>query len=231
MPMSGDAERLGQEPLSKESALAILSLIAALHGLSDVKRAGWVREGIPMPESVAKHSFDVGLMAFAVYDDVGGRDLGLTREEFMLAGMLHDLAEVLHGDEIVERGVVVDHTRKVKKDEEEREIMRHLLSRVPQGEELFGLYEKATADPIVARIIKQIERFQMARTALIYELQEPDRDLSEFFNNAGMHLENAPPELQDKFQLLLSLRPQHLTEEVLATARHDPIQFLLEIDQ
>ncbi len=69
---------------------------AWLRDLLDLKRTprtGWFRIGVEHPESVAEHSFAVGLMAWR-----GARELGFDAGKALLMGLLHDFHEARLGD-------------------------------------------------------------------------------------------------------------------------------------
>jgi putative hydrolases of HD superfamily len=56
-------------------------------------RTGWFRIGVDRPESVADHSFAVGLLAWRE-----ARARGLDAEKALLMGLLHDFHEARLGD-------------------------------------------------------------------------------------------------------------------------------------
>ncbi|MDP6419342.1 MAG: HD family hydrolase [Candidatus Krumholzibacteria bacterium] len=67
-----------------------------VHDLLDLKRcprSGWFRIGIERPESVADHSFAVGLLAWQIAEREG-----LDSGKALLMGLLHDFHEAKLGD-------------------------------------------------------------------------------------------------------------------------------------
>jgi 5'-deoxynucleotidase YfbR-like HD superfamily hydrolase len=66
----------------------LFEVLQAAGRLKTLKRAGWVRVGLPEPESVADHSFRVALLAVLF-----GPRLGLNGEKLVRLALLHDLAE------------------------------------------------------------------------------------------------------------------------------------------
>lgn len=64
-----------------------------LFALKRTPRSGWFRIGVRQPESVAEHSFAVGLLAWRA-----ARAAGLDAERALLMGLLHDFHEARLGD-------------------------------------------------------------------------------------------------------------------------------------
>ncbi|MBM4118339.1 HD domain-containing protein [bacterium] len=64
-----------------------------LFALKRTPRSGWFRIGVPQPESVAEHSYAVGLLAWRA-----ARAAGLNAERALLMGLLHDFHEARLGD-------------------------------------------------------------------------------------------------------------------------------------
>jgi 5'-deoxynucleotidase YfbR-like HD superfamily hydrolase/DNA-binding transcriptional regulator YhcF (GntR family) len=82
------SEENGDEPLA--GAAAYLFEVGSLKNLP---RAGWLRLGIPLPESVAEHSFRVGVVGL-VLAAIEGADVGRTSA----LCLLHDSPETRTGD-------------------------------------------------------------------------------------------------------------------------------------
>jgi putative hydrolases of HD superfamily len=120
--------------------------------LKRLPRAGWVRAGVPAPESVAAHSWGVSLLVvvFAPPD----LDLGLA----LTYAALHDLAEVRVGD-LMPSDNVPRHEKARREHEAMRGLAPALLAR-------WEAYE-AQQDP-AARFVRQCDRLDMAITALAY---------------------------------------------------------------
>lgn len=132
-------------------------LLEALR-LKALPRAGWVRRGVPGPESVAAHSWGVGWLVLVLLPDE------LDRERALAYAVLHDLAEVRTGDLTPADGV--DPADKARR---EHAAMVGLCAAVPDGDRLLALaaaYE-AQADP-EARFVRELDRVDMALQALAY---------------------------------------------------------------
>ncbi len=75
--------------MSPSNALRFFSVVGRL---KDVRRAGWVRAGVPEPESVAAHMHRLSLMAMALADP------RLCKHRLVQICVVHDLAEAIVGD-------------------------------------------------------------------------------------------------------------------------------------
>lgn len=177
-----------------------IQLIRDIGRIKRVKRSGWVREGIAEVESVADHSYRVAVMAM-----VFGKFLDVDTDKLIKMILLHDLGEGAVGDKVVERGTKVDIKSREGKDREEIEAVKRIFSRLENGNEFTKLQEESSAmQTREAKILKQIERLEMAIQALEYE-EEYKKDLTEFFENAKMHISNLY--LKKLLETVISLRP------------------------
>ena len=77
-----------EEPLA-----GVAAYLFEVGSLKNLPRAGWLRLGIPLPESVAEHSFRVGIVGM-VLAAIEGADVGRTSA----LCLLHDSAETRIGD-------------------------------------------------------------------------------------------------------------------------------------
>lgn len=132
-------------------------LVEAL-ALKALARAGWVRRGVPSPESVAAHSWGLAWLVLQLLPDE------LDRERALAYAVVHDLAEVRVGD-------ITPHDGVSGEDKAAREVqaMRAMRTRWPRGEQTLALWEayEAQADP-EARFVRQLDRLDMALQALAY---------------------------------------------------------------
>lgn len=146
--------------------------------LKTTKRTGWVVRGVHLPESVADHSFRAALIAL-VLADAGGRDHATK------LALAHDVAEAQVGDLTPHCGVSA-----AEKEARERAAMARvrdeLLAGRAAGAELFALWEEyeAGATP-AARLVKDVDKFEMLVSAYEYERREPALDLSEFYESTA----------------------------------------------
>jgi 5'-deoxynucleotidase YfbR-like HD superfamily hydrolase len=144
--------------------------------LKEVIRAGWVRAGVPRPESVADHSWGVAWLVLALLPEE------LDRERALLYAVLHDLPEVRTGDLTPRDGV-----SRAAKHAREREGMAALCAALPspRGAALLRVWEdyEAQADP-ESRFVRQLDRLDMAIQAVRYGARD-GLDLGEFVESAG----------------------------------------------
>src|SRR6516162_4869746 len=66
----------------------LLSFLSRVGRLKDLRRAGWVRKGLPDPESVADHSFRTAVLALALAEE-----MGVDPDRLLRLVILHDLPE------------------------------------------------------------------------------------------------------------------------------------------
>jgi putative hydrolase of HD superfamily len=138
--------------------------------LKRLKRAGWVRVGVPEPESVADHSYRLALLALLL-----GPRLGLNVEELVRLALLHDLAEARVGDLTPADGIPPD-----EKQSRETAAFGEIVEAVPEGPELRATwreYEQGAGRE--ARAVRQLDKLEMALQALEYE-QAIGRDPEKF---------------------------------------------------
>lgn len=163
-------------------------------------RSGWIREKIKDPESVAEHSFRVGVIAMVLADE-----LKVDKEKLMKMALIHDLSMTFTEDIIwIRRGIVDLKAREKKEKDEIREIV-NLFSSVQGGKEYVELFEEmilmATRE---AKIFWEIDKLEMALQALEYE-ERQEKKLDEFFITADLYIKE--PQLRDVFEEILKRRP------------------------
>ena len=77
----------------------MLSTLIELQRLKRLDRTGWTLRGLPNgTESVAAHSFGVGVTAMLLADEFVSRGISLDVEKVLRIALLHDWAEVRVGD-------------------------------------------------------------------------------------------------------------------------------------
>ena len=139
--------------------------------LKRVTRAGWLRIGVPSPESVADHSWGVAWLVLALLPPE------LDRGRALSYAVLHDLAEVRVGDLTPYDGVSSD-----EKHAAEDTAMQGLLGARPDLHRLWRAYE-AQADP-EAQFVRQLDRLDMAVQAAEYR-DTHQVPVDEFFASAA----------------------------------------------
>ena len=77
----------------------MLKTLIELQRLKRLERTGWTLRGLPNgTESVAAHSFGVGVTAMMLADEVKARGLAVDCERVLRMALLHDWAETRVGD-------------------------------------------------------------------------------------------------------------------------------------
>ena len=173
----------------------LIKLFQIVSELKNIRRAGWVRAGIPETEveSVADHTFRTVFLAM-VFGDI----LNLNSEKLMKMALLHDLAEVHIGD-ITPYDEI---TTKEKRDKESKAI-RDILSDIPNNDEYLTLwheFEQQVNDEAI--LIKNLDKLEMALQTAEYQTKFADIDLSEFFVDAEKQLNI--PEVRKLFDRIKS---------------------------
>lgn len=132
------------------------TLLEALK-LKSLPRTGWVRRGVPSPESVASHSWGVSWLVLALAPPE------LDRARALAYAAVHDLAEVRVGDLTPADGVAPED-----KSAREGAAVRALSEALsdPSLARLWEDYEHQTDRE--ARFVRELDRLDMALQALAY---------------------------------------------------------------
>lgn len=125
--------------------------------LKQIKRKGWLRQGIPQPESVADHCFRTTLIALII-----GAKLNLNLERLLKLAIIHDLAESVVGD-------ITPYDQEYDlKIQKEAHAIKNLDTLVNMGLiDLWREYEEGNTKE--AEICRQIDKFEMILQAYEYE--------------------------------------------------------------
>lgn len=138
--------------------------------LKALPRSGWLRVGVPHPESVAAHSWGVAWLVCVLLPD------DLDRARALTYATLHDVAEVRVGDITPHDGVGRD-----EKAAREAAAWDALTAALPPAlRDAWHRYE-AQADE-EARFVRQLDRLDMLIQAVAYAT--PGRSLREFADSA-----------------------------------------------
>ena len=148
-------------------------------------RTGLVREKVKNPESIAEHSFRVGVLAMVLADR-----LGVNKEKLIKMSLIHDLGETFTGDIVWTRGELVDIKIRENKEKEELKGLVRLFSDIEDGEEFVDIFEEmiqsSTKD---AKIFWQIDKLETVLQAFEYE-EEQGIIIEEFFLNADLFIKD-----------------------------------------
>jgi putative hydrolases of HD superfamily len=188
---------------------ATLSLLIELERLKRLDRTGWVLRGLPNgTESVAAHSFGVGVTAMLLADLLKAKGVSLDVEKILRISLLHDWAEVRVGD--MPRTATELFGAEVRR-RAETAAFAQMVERVDSSDvtykSLFEDYELRTS--LEAKLVKVADVIDLLVEALALE-RAGTRGLDEFWD-AGKHpdfqLDGVIQEtVSDLFQALLKAR-------------------------
>ena len=168
-----------------------------------IVRTGWKMMGVPHPESVAEHSFQLGVMAMVFADQ-----LGVDREKLIKMAVIHDLGEIFTGDIVWSRGNMIDVQKRKEKESIEAQGIDALFAKLGNSKEYKAIFREMTdRKSVEADIFWQLDKLEMAIQALQYELKT-GINLEEFFVNTDLQL--TLPFLRDIFSCVQAARPKKI---------------------
>ncbi len=163
----------------------LISIFLETGKLKRLIRTGWLRHHIKEPESVADHSFRTIFMAMVL-----GDILDVDFQKLIRMAVLHDMAEIKVGDITPHSGI----SRKEKRKMEE-EGLRKILGGIPNVNSYIELWlEYEAQESKEAKMLREIDKLEMALTALEYQRMSPEKDLTEFIKEADDHIKS--PEIR-----------------------------------
>ena len=161
----------------------MLTALIELQRLKRLERTGWTLRGLPNgTESVAAHSFGVGVTAMMLADEIKARGLDLNIERVLRMALLHDWAETRVGD----MPTTATHyfgaaARKSAETLAFADIIRGLGAAEPAYETLYQDYEQR--DSLEARLVKAADVIDLLLEAYALECAGA-RGLDEFWDVA-----------------------------------------------
>jgi putative hydrolase of HD superfamily len=170
-----------------------IEALAAAYALKDETRTGWQLRGIEAPESVAAHTWGVGMLVARFCP------LELDRERALGMAIVHDVAEAEIGDIATRAEAGTQSVDAEAKSRLERAAMAGPLAGL--GEEIRSLWSAYEArDCPESRFVKDMDLLDTCLQALVYERErryDPDEgnphfeeydDLDEFFATTAPRL-------------------------------------------
>ncbi len=153
------------------------------HLADGVPRSGWVKRGIPNPESVGEHMRECARIGLEL-----GAELGVDPEKLSSMLAIHDVAESdpSVGDIVPEiEGIISgDGVPRAEKFERERIAMRKICADLPDRDEVLALWEEFEAGETPLSVVaKQIDVFQMVLLAFRYH-REHGMPIDDFLADA-----------------------------------------------
>lgn len=148
-----------------------------------VLRSGWVKRGIPHPESVGEHMRECARIGREL-----GEELDVDPERLFAMMLVHDLPESdpAVGDVIpmLEGIAEGDGVPRAEKLARERVAMEKICASLPDGADTLALWEEFEAgETPLSKIAKQIDVFQMVVLAFRYH-REHGMPIDDFLADA-----------------------------------------------
>ncbi|KNE65175.1 hypothetical protein AMAG_10828 [Allomyces macrogynus ATCC 38327] len=162
----------------QHSPASILEFLQIVGNLKTTKRTGWVRHGVPQPESIADHMHRMGVLAMLIQDP------SLDRTRCVKMAIVHDIAESIAGDITPNCGVSKEE--KFRLEQEGINKLCSLLAPTSLAETeiraLWHEYEDAATPE--ALFVKDLDKFEMIVQAFEYEKANPKLGpLNDFFKS------------------------------------------------
>jgi len=138
--------------MSADDLDGILAFLRAAERLKTVTRSGWTSTG--KPESVAEHTWRLGLMAMLLY----GRAPGVDLARLLRMCLIHDLGEAIRGDVPAPAQAAPG-----AKSADERADLLELTAPLPAAlrDEIVGLWDEyEAAQSAEARLAKGLDKLE-----------------------------------------------------------------------
>lgn len=163
----------------------IVDTMLALDPLSELPRTGWRLRGVVPCESIADHSYGVGVLTMMLVDHLRGAGMEIDGERTLRMALLHDAAEARTGD-----------VPMPTKTPELRTALMGLEARLVHGMLPAGMAETfdeaAAGASLEARIVRAADKLQMMIKLHRYE-QTGRGALDEFWANPNNVRDEALP--------------------------------------
>ena len=154
---------------------ALLQFLLSVSRLQRLRRTGWLRCGVREPETVAGHMFRMGMMGLMV----GG-------VEAAIISICHDMAETVIGD-ITPHCNVSNEDKAAREDKAFRALVKDLPGHIVHliyGS--FRRYEDQKPGDVEAKLVKDLDKFDMILQALEYEKRDKKgKYLQQFFDSTA----------------------------------------------
>ena len=155
----------------------LLDFFKSSANLKNISRQGWIDKlSISNPESVADHSFSMAIIGMVLSDSEN-----YNTEKILKMILLHDLAESITGD------ITPGGKPKNEKMILENKAMKDILGNLPKSLQIQYLeiwedyQENKSSD---AKFVHQLDKFEMALQAKIYQKQTSVEETKIFFESA-----------------------------------------------
>jgi putative hydrolase of HD superfamily len=175
-------------------------MILECNELKAIPRMGWRVRGVRGGESVAEHSYAVGLLAMLLADRM---DIDIDREKLLKIALIHDLPEHMLGDIHAPAGKILGEE---VKEAAELRIMRGLFRGIDNGRDYIELWrEFADRTSIEGRLVRAVDKLEMFTQAYLYECAG-NRMLDDFWGWEGNMKDFEFEEVRELYDELVRLR-------------------------
>lgn len=171
--------------MDKIQIINLITLLSRAGVLKQVKRTGWVLEGVIDAESVADHTWRMSLLIALLTPK------SLNKEKLLEMSIIHDLGEIGVGDIKWESGKKVVGDQEAKR-KDEMTVMGAIFGNYSDGKKYIKLLQEFNEQKTPeSKFLKQIDKLEMALQALEYEQQGYSaKRLNQFWENAEKYLES-----------------------------------------
>ena len=157
-----------------------------LEKLKHIPRTGWMRDGVPHPESVAEHSFKAALIAMVLADSLKIR---INKGKLMKMALIHDVGESIIGDltPYTKKGLRIPKLT-ARKHKIELQAIKKIFGGIPNGSEYIKLFEEFEAGRTnESKIFGQIDKLEMVFQAAEYE-RKHGLTLNTYFSSGDAYI-------------------------------------------
>ena len=173
--------------LKGKSVEPIILLYFHINHLKQLYRQGWLRKGRDIPksrcESVADHTFAMSILGLLVCDLYFSH---LDCLKVLKMCLTHELGEIINGDPKSPRNKIAKRSKYIA----ERSAIIYLLKDFPNADEYLKLWEEfEEGKSQEAKLVRQLDKLEMALQAKIYSLQHR-KNLQEFLDDVRAQLES-----------------------------------------
>lgn len=188
--------------MNRKTIIELITLMNRAGVLKEIARTGWVIKGIEEAESVADHTWRMGLLVMLL----APKNLNL--KKLLEMNTIHDLGEIGVGDIKWESGKKVVGSQKTKR-KDEMKVIKEIFGKYPNGKKYIKLLKEFNEQKTPeAKFLKQIDKLEMALQAYEYEKAgHPPEVLNEFWENAEKYL--VRQSLEPIFRELKDLRKKN----------------------
>ncbi|KXN66598.1 hypothetical protein CONCODRAFT_80447 [Conidiobolus coronatus NRRL 28638] len=155
--------------------IKLLSFFNQIEQLKKIKRTGWIENHVQNPESIADHMHRMGIMAMMIEDHT------IDRDRCIKIAIVHDLAEAIVGDIAPSAGI-----SKEEKQQLEMDAMHTFINNLENSLPIQNIFQlwKEYEDNITpeARLVKDLDKFEMLVQAFEYEKADDKLNLQDFFD-------------------------------------------------